>query len=157
MFLANHRFESRHKKIRSFLPQEPVIAILLAAVDFEWSVRRAIIALGTNSNRHIRDSVLRRCHGADAYKDAWKDEVKTRLGRSLAEVVPNWEFIRTEAFVLRHQVVHGDKGLPSTKKTTESVEAFLVGSAAIDEFAKGQGIELFGKRLPVRHKARQAQ
>jgi len=157
MFLANDRLEWRHKKIRSFLPREPVIAILLTAVDFEWSIRRSIIALGTNSNRHIRDSVLRQCHGADAYKEAWKIEVKNRLGRSLAEVVPNWEFIRKEAFVLRHQVVHGDRGLPSTKVTAVSVAAFLAGSVAIEEFARNQGIELFGARLPIRRKARQAQ
>jgi hypothetical protein len=154
MFLANDKPEHRHTKIRSFLPDEPVIAILLAAVDFEWTIRRAIIALGTNTNRSIRDTVLNRCHGPDDYKNAWKLEVKGRLGKSLADVIPNWEFIKKDAFLLRHQVIHGLKGLPSSKKTSERVDAFLEGSQAVANFAKTNGADLFGKRLPVRRKPR---
>src|SRR2546427_7419394 len=115
MFIVTDTLENRHRKIRSFVLREPVIAILLAAVDFEWTVRRAILALGTNSNRFIRDQVLNRCHGAEEYKRAWKDEVVLQLGKSLPEVVGNWEFLKKEAFPLRHQVVHGLRGMPSSK------------------------------------------
>lgn len=153
MFLATDKLEHRHKKIRSFLPSEPVIAILLAAVDFEWTVRRAVIALGSSSNRTIRDTVLYRCSGPKEYKEAWKKEVKPRFQKGLAEIVPNWEFVKDEAFLLRHQVVHGLKGLPSSKITSERVEAFLAGSVAISDFAKVHEVELFGKRLPVRRKS----
>ncbi len=157
MFLATDMPERRHQKIRSFLPDEPVIAILLAAVDFEWTIRRAVIAMGTNTNRVIRDTVLNRCSGAEEYKDAWKKEVKTYLGKGLPDVVTDWHFIKKEAFLLRHQVIHGLRGMPSSKKTAERVEAFLAGSVSIAEFAEEQGIELFGKRLPVRRKPRTAQ
>ncbi len=154
MFIATDTRERRHEKIRSFLPGEPVIAILLAAVDFEWTVRRAIIALGTNTNRVIRDKVLNRCHGPDDYKKAWKAEVVPQVDRGLAQVVPRWAFVRGEAFQLRHQVVHGLNGLPSSRKTSERVEAFLQGSEAIDTLAREHGVQLFGKRLPVRRKPR---
>ena len=154
MFIVTDTRERRHEKIRSFLPGEPVIAILLAAVDFEWTVRRAIIALGTNTNRVIRDTVLDRCHGPDDYKKAWKAEVARQVDRSLAQVVPRWSFVRGEAFLLRHQVVHGLKGLPSSRKTADRVEAFLQGSEAIDKLAEVHGVQLFGKRLPVRRKPR---
>jgi hypothetical protein len=154
MFLATDLSEHRHKKIRSFLPQEPVIAILLAAVDFEWTVRRAVIALGTNSNRFIRDEVLNRCHGADDYKDAWKAEVKRRLGKGLPEIVTNWKFLKEEVFLLRHQVIHGLRPMPSSRKTQERVEAFLTASKAIWEFALLHETPLFGTRLPVRRKPR---
>ena len=155
MFLATDKLEHRHKKIRSFLPNEPVIAILLAAVDFEWTIRRAVIALGTSSNRTIRDTVLKRCSGPKEYKEAWKREVKPRLQKGLSDVVPYWQFVNDEAFLLRHQVVHGLKGLPSSKKTTERVEAFLAGSLAISDFAKIHGVDLFERRLPVRRKPRE--
>lgn len=154
MFLATDSLDNRHQKIRSFLPREPVIAILLAAVDFEWTVRRAVIALGTNSNRFIRDEVLRHCHGADDYKKAWKSEVKGRIGKGLPEIVANWKFLKEDAYLLRHQVIHGLRGMPSSRKTHERVEAFLQASKAVAIFAHQRGALLFGKRLPVRRKAR---
>jgi hypothetical protein len=106
----------------------------LAAVDFEWTVRRAIIALGTNSNRLIRDEVLNRSHGADDYKD--------------------WKFLKEEAFLLRHQVIHGVRGMPSSKKTHKCVEAFLGASQAIGSYAYSNHSPLFGKRLSVRRQPR---
>ena len=154
MFLVTDRLENRHRKIRSFLPDEPVIAILLAAVDFEWTARRAVIAMGTNSNRFIRDNVLNRCHGPDDYKDAWKSEVKCRLGKGLPEIVPNWKFLKEEAFLLRHQVIHGLSGMPTSRMAQDRVEAFLAASKSIADFAHSQGVPLWGKRLPVRLKPR---
>jgi hypothetical protein len=154
VFLAGDQMEWRHRKIRSFLPDEPVIAIVLGAVDFEWTVRRAIIALGTNSNRHIRDEVLRTCSGAESYKDAWKKEVKPRLGRTLPEVVPDWNLLKEEGFGLRNRVVHGIRGMPTSRQAVVGVEAFLAASAAISEFAEQHGQTLFGQRLPVRRKPR---
>lgn len=154
MFLATDRPGPRHRKIRSFLPAEPVIAILLAAVDFEWTARRAIVALGTNTNRFIRDEVLRRCHGADDYREAWKSEVSPRFGGRLPQVVGNWQFLRNTAFLLRNQVVHGLRGMPSSQKAQESVEAFLEASTAVTAFASARGVHLFGRRLPVRRKVR---
>ncbi len=154
MFLASEMPESRHQKIRCFLPKEPVIAILLAAVDFEWTVRRAVIALGKNTNRHIRDTVLNRCHGADDYKRAWSTEVKARLSVGLPEVVPDWRFLKEEAYLMRHRVVHGVYARPSPKKAAERVEAFLVASKAIHEFAVCHKAQIFGTRLKVRRKPR---
>lgn len=154
MFLATDMPEGRHRKIRSFLPAEPVIAVLLAAVDFEWTVRRAVIALGTNSNRHIRDTVLNRCHGADDYKKAWSTEVKSRLLVGLPEVVPAWQFLKEEAYLMRHRIIHGLYGMPSSKKAAERTEAFLAASKAIHEFALVHGEQIFGKRLSVRRKPR---
>ena len=117
-------------------------------------VRPAVTALGKNTNRFIRDNVLNRCHGAEDYKEAWKTEVKPRLGKSLPEIVPDWQALRQGAFPLRHQVIHGLRGMPSSRKTSEQVEVFVGASKAIGDYAHSQGIILFGKRLPVRKKPR---
>jgi hypothetical protein len=154
MFLVSDRIERRHQRIESFLRTEPIIAILLAAVDFEWTMRRAVIALGTSTSREIRDVVLKRCTGASRYKDAWNAEVAIRLGKSLPHVVPNWPFIVSDAYTLRNQVAHGLVGLPSRKRAVVCVEAFLSGSVAIVAFAKEHEEELFGTRLRVRRKSR---
>lgn len=154
MFLVSDTIERRHLKIRSFLPGEPVMAILLAAVDFEWTVRRAIIALGTNSNKTIREVVLKHCHGPDHYKEAWKTEVKLRFGKGLADVVQNWNELQGTAFILRNRVVHGIRGMPSSRKTSEAVEIFLQASSCIAKFAVVNHVPLFGKKLPVRLRSR---
>lgn len=154
MFLVTDTIEGRQKKVRSFLDKEPVIAVLLAAVDFEWTVRRAVVALGTNTNRHIRDTVLKSCHGADDYKKAWNTEVKPLLKKGLPEVVADWKFLKADAYLMRHRIVHGLDGMPSTKKASQSMEAFLAASKAIHEFAIVHGEQIFGKRLTVRRKPR---
>jgi len=152
MFLASDTIERRHSKIRSFLPNEPVIAIILAAIDFEWTIRRAIIALGSNNNRHIRDNILSKCSGIDAYKEAWKKEVKPRFGTDLSAVLPNWAILHTEAYQLRHRVIHGLRGMPSTNKAQACVDEFLLASQAVTEYASLHNISLCGKRLPIRRK-----
>lgn len=154
MFLVADTLDSRQKKIRSFLPREPVIAVLLAAADFEWTVRRAVIALGSSSNRHIREKVLNKCSGADRYKKAWTSEVKKRLSKGLDEVVPAWETLITDAYPMRHRVVHGIHGAPDAKKAADATETFLAASMAIHEFALINGEQIFGKRLTVRRKPR---
>lgn len=154
MFLVNDIPQRRHTKIRSYLPGEPVVAILLAAVEFEWTVRRAIIALGTSPNKKIRECVLRSCHGPEQYKDAWKAEVKLRFGKRLPDIVTNWQDLRSTAFKLRARVVHGISGMPSSKKTSEAVEILLKASHDINQFAAAHHIPLFGKRLPVRRMPR---
>ena len=154
MFLVADTIERRHTKIRAYLPAEPVVAVLLAAVDFEWTVRRAIVALGTNSNRTIRDGVLHRCHGPEDYKAAWKKEVQGRLGETLPEVVLNWQALRDDGFRLRNTIVHGIKGMPSPQKCQACVETFLEASTHVARYAERHEALLFGRRLPVRRRAR---
>jgi len=89
MFFVQDTLIQRHRKIRSFLKTESVIAVLLGAADFEWTVRRAIIALGHSPNVDIREHTLLGCHGLDAYKAAWKEEVQPAHETSLSAVVPN--------------------------------------------------------------------
>ena len=110
-FLVGDSQADRHSKIRGFLSEgEPVIAVLLAAADFEWTVRRAILALGTSPNVEIRSGVLAKCTGLDKYTEAWRFEVKGRTNCGLPEVFTNWGLFR-EAFELRHRLVHGVVGI----------------------------------------------
>lgn len=55
MFFVNDTQEHRHKFIRSFLKKDTApIAVLLAAIDFEWTVKRAILAFGTSPTKDLR-------------------------------------------------------------------------------------------------------
>lgn len=141
----------RHARIRAFLDKgEPVIAVLLSAADFEWTVRRAILALGESPNVDIRAHTLKGCSGLDKYKQAWTKEVKKRFDQGLAEVVSDWETFKT-SFDLRHRLVHGVTGTTGIDYARTRVEAIMRGSADVAAYARRQSVDLFG-RLPVRRK-----
>tara|TARA_R110001599_G_scaffold127379_8_gene300760 strand:- start:27801 stop:28271 length:471 start_codon:yes stop_codon:yes gene_type:complete len=148
-FLVSDSQHDRHAKISQFLnDREPVIAVLLAAADFEWTVRRAILALGSSSNVDIRLGVLARCSGLGKYKEAWDKEVKKRFGKGLPEVVSNWEEFKT-AFELRHRLVHGVAGTTGVQFAERRVSTVLDASREVADFGLSQSIDLFG-RLPIR-------
>ena len=89
MFFIDDTQASRHAKIRAFDDDQIMIAVLLAAADFEWTVRRAIIGLGHAPNKYIRDVTLKNCSGLKSYKAAWNEQVRARHHIRLADVVPN--------------------------------------------------------------------
>jgi len=151
MFFVNDTQTQRHKKIRSFLKTEPMIAVLLSAADFEWTVRRAILALGKSPNVDIRESTLRKCSGLFAYEKAWKKEVQPGQLVDLSTVISDWEYFKERAFPLRHKIIHGDLGTVSVDYATERVEAILNASRALVQFAISRDCDLY-KRLKVRRR-----
>lgn len=151
MFFVDDTQTQRHKRIRSFLKTEPAIAVLLGATDFEWTVRRAIIALGESPNVDIRERTLDGCHGLDAYKKAWKLEMQPVHTVPLSAVIPNWQFFREKAFPLRHKIIHGVLGTVGADHATLRVEAMLDASHALVQFAASRESDLY-KRLKVRRR-----
>lgn len=109
MFLVQDSSLSRENRIEQFLTDDPSLSALLSVVHFEWTIRRAIIALGKSPNVVVR-SQLKSCHGLDRYKDLWKDEVflndKLNVRLRLPEAVKDWNGLG-RAFRLRHRLVHG--------------------------------------------------
>lgn len=151
MFLVGDTLESRQKRIRALLTKDTAtIGVLASAADFEWTVRRAVLALGRGRSVDIR-ARLARCHGLDAYKDAWADEVGWR-GRRLPEVVgPDWRFFRGQAFELRNKLVHGVQGTSGLRFASKRVESILSASRAVVHFAASHDADLF-TRLPIRRR-----
>ena len=64
MFIIKDNYKERKNRVKGFLKTEPPIAIILSAVHFEWTIRRAIIALGYSSNKEIRIKLFC-CHGLE--------------------------------------------------------------------------------------------
>ena len=150
-FLVGDTQPERHAKIKTFLAnRESVIAVLLAAADFEWTVRRAILALGTSPNADIRSGVLKHCSGLKGYREAWTKEVKRRFGKGLADVIPAWEQFN-DAYKLRHTLVHGVSGTTGMDYAETRINLILEASMAVSAFAREQGVDVFS-RLPVRQR-----
>jgi len=150
MFLVHDTFENRQEMIRR---SEPFVAVLLAAADFEWTVRRSILALGCSPTKEIRESVLDKCSGFESYKQAWEKEVQPHIGEGLVEVIPQWQFFKEQAYPLRNRLVHGIRGYRTQEYASERLEAILTASRALVEITESHGAPVYGKRI-VRRKER---
>jgi hypothetical protein len=159
MFFVSDSQPQRHDRIRSFLTDESAaIAVILAAIDFEWSVRRAILALGSSPTRHIREVVFAGFHGGYAnYADAWKQEVSVWLKLSLAQAIPHWSRLASKhdgAVRLRGQIVHGAQVSISADFARPRVEDWLAASTLLESLANQHKTSLY--RRIVRRTPRKA-
>jgi hypothetical protein len=149
MFLASDHVEHRERKVRRFLSSEPGIALLLAAVNFEWTVCRAVLFLSQTSNADLR-AKMRDYYSLEKYKELWQDEVVSSgspLG--LAKLVRNWSTVQG-AFRARNVLVHG-KDRFTRNMATPHVDALLKGVRFIDEYCEIRGKPLYG-RMPIRRR-----
>lgn len=153
MFLVSDTSLSRESKIHSFLVDEPPLAAILAVIHFEWTVRRAIIALGTSPNVIVREK-LESCHGHKKYKQLWQEEVYPRTNKRLTEVIINWQGLQ-KSFALRHKLVHGVKSCGKSEFTNERVQWALNAAKDIREFCISFEPKIdLDSRLPIRRRSK---
>jgi hypothetical protein len=153
MFLINDTLEARHQTIRNFLLSDRMIAVILAAADFEWTVRRAILGLGISPTKEIRRRFeAERTSGLKGYKEVWRYEVKPRLGRDLTNIIPKWESFKN-AFNLRHRLVHGISGTTGSTYAQQAVDVILSASKALVQYSEEHHSPVYGSRI-VRTKPR---
>jgi hypothetical protein len=102
MFWVKDSREERYSRIKSFLTKEDAaIAVLLAAANLEWTLRRAIILLTRSARAAVR-AKLEQCSGLGKYESAWNDEVLPHYQKSS----PSWSRIgRTSANTRARAVV----------------------------------------------------
>jgi hypothetical protein len=154
MFLVKDGEKDRCTRIGRFLGEgEPAIAALLAVIHFEWTLRRALIALSCSPNRHVRQR-LRRMHGLEDFKKLWKEEIAMNGGKGLPQVVgKDWQML-ISAYDLRHSLAHGRSSC-SKDYASVRVNAALSAASAIRSYAAARDISIYD-RLPIRRKAKMA-
>ena len=149
MFLASDRAQDRERKIRAFMAREPSITLVLAAVNFEWTVSRAVLFLSKTPNTALREKMIK-FHSPDKYKVLWAEEVAKAHGNiSLAQLVRNWSKV-IDGFRARNVLVHG-RDRYTVNMATPHVEALLVGAQYVDSYCESIGKPLYA-RMPVRKK-----
>ena len=147
MFLASDQKEQRERKIRHYLASDAGMSLVLAAVNFEWTVCRAVLFLSCSPNSKLRARMRKYC-SLDDYKKLWQLEVVATIGRKpLAKVVRNWSSVR-RAFDARNRLVHGRDRY--TKNMAEPhIESLIKGVAYVDDYCKLLGYSLHD-RMPIR-------
>lgn len=154
MFVVNDGLLFRQRYVRKFAGRELPLGAVVAVMDFEWTVRRAIIALGYRPNAVIRSTVLKNCSSPKGYKNAWKEEVYPVHAMKLPQIVPEWSVLVNDAFILRHRIVHGSNSLPSNKLALECRECALAATESVVQFARDCDVDLYS-RLPIRRRTRE--
>jgi hypothetical protein len=148
MFLINDKQTKRHEKIRSYLRKEPVIAVILAAADLEWTARRAILALGSSPTKAINERFKKeRSGGPKAWQKYWKEEVKPRFHTDLAALTPTWQAVVEQAYPLRNKLVHGAEGRVTGPYASSAVDALLTASKSVSEYAEKHGEPVYGRKI----------
>ncbi|MBX7141822.1 MAG: hypothetical protein K1X63_12155 [Chitinophagales bacterium] len=153
MFFVSDSEEFKKSKIRDYLNGEPMIAILLAAANWEWSVGRCILFFGNRPNLELRYS-LAHCYGLDRYKSLWKEELcdnDASIPR-LPILIKQWNDFAL-AFEFRHRLIHG-RGTCTRNMATKPIEMMIEATSDLYEFARLRGTNL-NSRLVVRRKNKQ--
>jgi hypothetical protein len=150
VFLVKDSSKAREERIKQFLNEDAALSALLSVIHVEWTLKRAIIALGHSSNVVVR-SKLRHCHGLEKYKNVWRDEVNPKPEHYLPVVVRNWQGLG-RAFSLRHKLVHG-AGSCGGEYATERVNWAIDAAEDIRTFCTKFDVDL-DKRLPVRRSSK---
>ena len=147
--------DARKKTISGLAAKDKAVGFLLSVIDFEWTVRRAILMLSTTPTKTIREA-LAKCHGLDAYCDLWKERVVHNKGNrasvGLAAVVNRaekrngnkspWEHLKA-AFGARHRLVHGVSGFIKDEDAERHMLNVFAATDALAKFAILNGVDVF--------------
>jgi len=149
MFFVSDTQKERHELISSFMtPDRITIAVILAAIDFEWTIRRTILAMGSSPTKYIRDEILAKSSGYNDYKSAWKQEVSPRFQTSIVEVIPHWSRLTDKtsgAARLRGQILHGVRVTVSTEFASTRIDDLLSASELLEEFSIAKGKSVYSR------------
>lgn len=146
-FLVDDSQSTRHRRISDFLVKDSaIIAVLLAAADFEWTLRRTIYCLGS---RPIRELKAERTSGLRGYAKLWKGELQFPGARRLEEVVGDWEAL-VGAFDLRNRIIHGSQGATGLEYATRRVHRMLLASVRVADFGSANGANVFARLKRVK-------
>jgi len=150
MFFVSDNEAHKRRRILEFVQREPMIAVLLAAANFEWTAGRCILFFGNSPNVRIHKH-LENTHGLKKYADLWGAEIcqYDSSAPPLNEVVKNWDQF-SEAFRMRHRLIHG-RGTCNAKMATDPISQMLSAVSDLYAFARSRGKNL-NTRASVRRK-----
>lgn len=148
--------ESRSKRIREFFKIQPVLGYLMAVIDFEWTIRRAIVMMsGCPAGVIKRLLETKKYSGWREYKDCWRICVEEMRGVGMptlehvvfgGTITGEKQEAMCAALLLRHRVVHGQESSLPKDKAKEGLEVIIGASENIVQFVdKHYGKPMFSR------------
>lgn len=140
--------EEREWNLRRHAETDPCLALVLATVHVEWTIRRACIALGQEPNAIIRKR-LKKASGFLKLSREWQN---IPGANPLEAILGDNNYLQlTRVFDLRNRLVHGNGGASPTH-ANELVEVALLNASLVRQYAAQRGFDLH-RTLPVRQQA----
>lgn len=155
MFKYSENREKRRKMIHTIAEINPGAGVILAVVDFEWTLNRCILVLGKSPTVTLRDALL--CApitGMETQKKIWKTEIKSQALTTLFDKwaekndLPTiaWSDIKTAQYC-RNQLVHGVRSIDDN--TAKVVTDILENACEIlCRFAESRKKNIYGRLHP---------
>ena len=156
MFYVRDSYQGRRAKILQFRNDQAIcIAIILAAADFEWTIRRIILSLSIIPNKVVREDkkYLGNCSGPGGYKMVWNHLISknSKLNNPsdsedfrLESLVQDWQSFR-EKYEFRHGIVHGFKANLKYDEGCIALDTILQATDNIYNFSKANGYDVYTK------------
>ena len=113
----------------------------LSAVDFEWTLRRAIYILGSTP---IKDLKEKKIAGLEQYRAIWKKEVGAESPEELKPLLGNWVGL-IRAYELRNELIHGKHGATGRRYATDRVNEMLDASRKVCQFVQNAGGNVYAR------------
>ena len=147
MFHVGFGSANREAEIRKIAIADRTTAVILAAVHFEWMLKRAILKMGISPTKHLREQLehvyrMEKKNNKDGYKEVWHREVGSRVkDASLRRVIGNLSRVQSHALDVRGKLIHGN-GTVKHEDAEEAIELFLRVGENLREFASKHGVDI---------------
>lgn len=162
MFDLSDKRNKRRKTIMGNAHFDPGLGVILAAMDFEWTCRRAIVALSETPTATLYERFFNHYTSMKKLIKAWQDEVMPHLQHkcSLNDVVCR-NGISTEqvkdAMQCRNVIVHGTESRTFAKECRWAVCVLENACDNVAAFVEAQGKTIFTRIARSRPKASRGQ
>ena len=147
MFGLKDKRGKRRKVILGETLIDAQYGVVLAAMDFEWTCRRAILALSNKPTVKIYETFIEGYAAFKGLEKAWNSEVVPMVkgACSLPDLLKNkvsWKCV-TDAMLCRNVVVHGTESRVTDKECRWAVCVLEAACDVIATFVEGHGADIF--------------
>lgn len=144
MFNLSDGRNDRRRIIAGYADVDIQLGVLLAAVDFEWTCRRAILALSKNPTVTIRRKFNNDYASFEGISDGWSVEVDTSNGLAshFEGRKVSWSQIR-EAMKIRNAIVHGSGDSIQIREGRFAVYVLETACDILNDYVRRSGYDLF--------------
>jgi hypothetical protein len=160
MFHIGFGSAQREAEIRKIATTDKTTAVILAAVHFEWMLKRAILKIGVSPTTELRKQLedvfrLEKKNNQDGYNEVWHREIGSRVKKaSLDSVIGQLKHLQNHALNVRGKVIHGN-GTVKNEDADKAIELFLGAGEKLRNFASKHRIDL-DARLKARPRPKTA-
>lgn len=156
MFSYSVSIEDRLAKLQRLVSEgDHCIALVVAAADFERTMRRAIVSLSLKPTADVRERIEKKYNSIGRYRQAWTLFVEPARNLSLSDALLEFDDIKN-AFQARNKLVHGQQGGAKFDYVMPRLDVISSGTTKLTVLSLKHGIDLT-QRIKVRQRARSRQ